>query len=39
MECLEPSIYSIALHDQIADVKIFGRGYGLHWEALDLNLC
>ena len=24
--------------DQIADVEILGQGYGLHWEALDLDL-
>lgn len=24
--------------DQIPDVEILGRGYGLHWEALDLDL-
>lgn len=24
--------------DQIADVEIVGHGYGLHWEALDLDL-
>lgn len=24
--------------DQIAAVGIFGQGYGLHWEALDLDL-
>lgn len=24
--------------DQIAAVAIFGQGYGLHWEALDLDL-
>lgn len=24
--------------DQVADVEILGHGYGLHWEALDLDL-
>lgn len=28
----------VANDDQIADVEILGRGYGLHWEALDLDL-
>lgn len=28
----------VADDDQIADVEILGRGYGLHWEALDLDL-
>lgn len=28
----------VANDDQIADVEILGRGYGVHWEALDLDL-
>lgn len=27
-----------ATDDQLATVEILGRGYGLHWEALDLDL-
>jgi hypothetical protein len=24
--------------DQLADVEILGRGYGLHWESMDVDL-
>ncbi len=27
-----------ASEDQIAEVEILGAGYGLHWEALDIDL-
>ncbi|MDF2094463.1 DUF2442 domain-containing protein [Aquibaculum arenosum] len=27
-----------ASQDQLAAVEIFGQGYGLHWEALDVDL-
>jgi hypothetical protein len=27
-----------ATEDQLAQVEILGRGYGLHWEALDADL-
>lgn len=27
-----------ATDDQLATVEILGRGYGLHWEALDVDL-
>lgn len=27
-----------ATSDQLASVEILGRGYGLHWEALDVDL-
>lgn len=27
-----------ASEDQLAEVAIFGAGYGLHWEALDVDL-
>ena len=27
-----------ATPDQLADVEILGKGYGLHWESMDLDL-
>lgn len=27
-----------ATDDQLAEVELLGRGYGLHWEALDVDL-
>lgn len=27
-----------ASHEQLADVAILGNGFGLHWEALDVDL-
>lgn len=27
-----------ATEDQLAQVKVLGRGYGLHWDALDADL-
>jgi hypothetical protein len=28
----------LATADQLADVEILGKGYGLHWESIDVDL-